>query len=241
MNKTDNLKNQLILIGINISLLALFIIMLVLNWNHSFWEGVQFKVKDGSVFTDLFDPMKMSLEHSLTGTNNIIFTFVLPIATSLVLTILAFVLCSKKYIKLYVTTITWIMSISTLLGFVTYIILFFACNSVTLILYNVGNGMFISSLIPFIVTMVNTCGKCGYFNTKKLVKESTYKTYTPKYVEGGYRTITTEIKDESGNNLGSLETKVYEQGHTYMSTSTTKTKQYICIKCGDVSETTSKS
>ena len=110
-----------------------------------------------------------------------------------------------------------------------------------IVIYNVAWSFVFVLLLPFILLMVKTCYKCFYFNTKVCTEKDSYTTYSPKYVEGGYRTVKADVKDSGGNVIGTIEAKKYEEGYTYTSSSTSQTKTYVCTNCGNVTTTTSSS
>ena len=241
MSKDTNKKNNLILIITHVSFIIIFIVGLILTWNHQVWDGIQFDVEDGSVFTDIFEPIIDSLEYMFGSESNIVFSFVLPIVQSILLMILLFVFCNKKSIEIYNDFIYKPISVSILGIIGIHILLFFISNSIIVMLYNIAFGTFFISLLPFILVMVKTCYKCGYFNTKKCISETTSETHIPKYVEGGYKTVKADVKDTSGSTVGTIEVKKYEEGHTYISTSTTKTIEFICLNCGNITKKESSS
>ena len=236
MTKCVNKKGQLCTMLFHLSFIILFVFVLLVNWNQQMWEDIQFKVRDGSVVEDLLKPVFASLEHAFSSKTNVIFLVLLPIVLSLVLVILIFIFCNKKNISKYnaflSNTFTWPLLAS--IGI--YISLFYVDNSLMVMLYNIFFGLFFISLAPFILAMVKTCHNCGYFNTKKCISASSTESYYPKHVEGGYRTIKADVKDSSGNIVGTVEAKKYEEGYTYAATSTSTIKRYRCSNCGNITE-----
>lgn len=103
----------------------------------------------------------------------------------------------------------------------------------------IGYGAFFVIIIPFVSVTSKLCDKCGLYGTKIVIGSDTHEYDHENYVPGGYRYTTSELKDSNGNKVGEIETKKYEEGYSYTTTSKVTTTYYKCTNCGH--ETSSRS
>ena len=190
---------------------------------------------------DILKPVIGLLEHLFSASGNIYFVLLFGLVLSLTLTVLLFVFCGKRSIAHYLSFVSWCFGVAALLSFVIYVILFSSATPTLIYFYHTALGIMLMLLLPFVVVMVKTCFKCYCFNTKVCTGQEEATSYYQKHVDGGYKTVRGDLRDRSGNVIGKVETKAYVEGYDYTTSSTTKTKTYVCIKCGDVTERTSSS
>ena len=89
----------------------------------------------------------------------------------------------------------------------------------------------------FFCVMGGACPKCKILGVKKLVGSDERKGTATGYVAPGYETVTADIKDESGNKVGTVEAKVHRDGYSYEYNTKTVVRHYHCENCGyDFSE-----
>lgn len=161
----------------------------------------------------------------------------------IVLGTLIYIFMSKnkgKSLKNYENFIWGIFWISLSVGVVGSIVASFVSDMhIPAMICLIGYGAFFVILIPFICLLSKTCDKCGMYDTKISIGSDTEEYDHENYVPGGYRYTTSELKDSNGNKVGEIETKKYEEGYSYTTTSKVTTTYYKCTNCGH--ETSSRS
>lgn len=89
----------------------------------------------------------------------------------------------------------------------------------------------------YFCVMGGACPRCKILGVKKLVGSDERKGTATGYVAPGYETVTADIKDESGNKVGTVEAKVHRDGYSYEYNTKTVVRHYHCENCGyDFSE-----
>ena len=227
-------KNQIIAIIVGVVLSLAYVLCVVFTWDSGFW-------KRDDYIGNIFGPAKDSLKYAFSSWINVIFTFIMPIIFMSVNIGVIFGTLDKQIVKILYIVIWAVESTLFLASFVTYIIMFVNCTPVIAMIYNLCFGVSLIYFLPFVMLLSSTCTKCYHLNTKELIDTTKRKSYSTNYVPGGYRTVKADVKDESGNVIGSIETQRYEKGHSYTSSNTTVTRRYKCSVCGNVTESSSSS
>ena len=228
--KDKNLKFQIIVIVAAVVFTLIYVLGVSLTWNKEFWD------KDDYI-GNIFGPAIDSLEYGFSSWTNAIFTAILPILFSSIILSLLY-LNDKKYVFASFLTIMLIFSIPFVASIVFYIMMFVSCTPTVALLYNLCFGVCLTNALPACVLGTSTCLSCYHFNTKELIGKTKTKSYSTNYVPGGTRTVKADVKDNSGNIIGTVETKRYEKGYSYTSSETTTTRRYKCTVCGNVTEST---
>lgn len=234
--KTEDLnkKNQIILIICALVMMLVYVLGVALSWDQSFWK------RDDYV-GNIFGPAKDSIKYAFSSWTNAIFALIIPLILASIHISLLIGLCSKKKIKIYYTPICLMASLPLTASIVMYIVMFVNCTPTIALIYNLCFGASMVNFPAFLSVMLSTCEKCYHYQTKELLSTTKKKSYSTNYVPGGYRTVKADVKDNSGNVIGTIETQRYEKGHSYTSSSTTTTRKYKCTVCGNVTESTSSS
>ena len=230
--KDKNIKSQVIVIAIAVVFTIIYVLGVSLTWDKEFWS------KDDYI-GNIFGPASDSLKYGFSSWTNAIFTAILPLVFSGII-LASLYLNDKKYVFVCFIALLLLFAVPFIASIVFYIMMFVSCTPTVALLYNLCFGICLTNLLPFVILSSSTCLSCYHFNTKELIDKTKTKSYSSHYVPGGNRTVKADVKDNSGNVIGTIETQRYEKGYSYTSSETTTTRRYKCTVCGKVTESTTK-
>lgn len=211
--------------------IAIFVYFTINYWKKTWWDS-----NDG----DLLGIAKL-IENIGSSSKSFLVYFVLPIGLGLLISAFIYPLNKGKTVNVLFVVMIALASISVLTTIALWIIWIIKVSNTIAFYMNLACCIAIISTPSFVVLMKGTCEKCGTFGCMVNTKNSSSKTYSTHNVSGRYETVSADIKDESGNKVGTLETQVYRPAYSYTSSKTTTTKIYVCKICGNVTETKSTS
>lgn len=230
----DKLSKSRQTLMIILTLLAVIVygLCVVLFWDYDWWNAKFAECNSG-----LFNAIQIVVYIVLNCFHSWLSAGIL-IAGPIVLGCLIIAVLSKqkgKYMKGYSIFTYTLFNIAWPVGIVASIVAAFMKDMhIATMVCTIGCGTFLLMLFPFIALCKGSgmCKKCGCYGKEK-IDSKTYSGSHETYVPGGYKYDKYDVKDESGNKVGTLETKKYEEGYYKTETYSSEEICYRCINCGE--------
>lgn len=231
-NEKQHNSRQTLMIILTLLAVIAYGVCVVLFWDYDWWNA-----KFAECHSGLFNVFQIAF-YIVANCFHSWLSAGIFIAGPIVLGCLIIVVLSKqkgKYMKGYSILTYTLFNIAWPVGIVASIVASFMKDMhIATMVSVIGCGIFLLMLFPFIALCKGSgmCKKCGCYGKQKIDSKSysgSYETYVP----GGYKYNTYDVKDESGNKVGTLETKKYEEGHYKTNTYSTEDVCYRCINCGE--------